>query len=111
LITRYLEETWMYQNGSQVRLWVHDDDKKANPSKIPTEGKRFTVLHASHKGSFLEGYSYLLDSNIEHRDYHRTMYGQLFQTWVEQQLIPVLNKTDRKVVVIIYRSIPFHGWR
>jgi hypothetical protein len=74
---------------------------KANPSKIPTEGKRFTVLHAGHKGGFLEGCSYLLDSNIEHRDYHRTMNGQLFQTWVEQQLIPALDKINTKVVVIM----------
>jgi hypothetical protein len=36
------------------------------------------------------------------------MYGQLFQTWVEQQLIPVLNKTDRKVVVIM-DTAPYHS--
>jgi hypothetical protein len=104
----YLDETWIYQNGSQVRLWVHDVDKKANPSKIPTEGKRFTVLHAGHKGGFLEGCSYLLDSNIEHRDYHRTMNGQLFQTWVEQQLIPALDKINTKVVVIMDNA-PYHS--
>jgi hypothetical protein len=84
--------TWIYENGNQVRLWIRDGDLKVNQSKIPTEGKRFTVLHAGHKNGFLKGCDYFLDSKIEHRDYHRTMNGELFKSWVENQLIPALRE-------------------
>jgi hypothetical protein len=42
----FLDETWIYQNGSAIRRWVHDTDVKSNPSVVKTEGKRFTILHA-----------------------------------------------------------------
>ena len=57
----YLDETWIYQNGSQVRKWVHESDIKLNPSKIQPEGKRFTILDAGCNLGFLEGCDLLLD--------------------------------------------------
>jgi hypothetical protein len=104
----YLDETRIYENGSQVRLWVRDGDLRANPSKIPTEGKRSTVLHAGHKNGFLKGCDYFLHSKIEHRDYHRTINGDLFKNWVENQLIPALRELSGKTVIIM-NNAPYHS--
>jgi hypothetical protein len=49
----FLDETWIYQNGSAIRRWVHDTDVKSNPSVVKTEGKRFTILHAGSSAGFL----------------------------------------------------------
>jgi transposase len=66
-------------------------------------------LHAGHKNGFLKGCDYFLHSKIEHRDYHRTMNGDLFKNWVENQLIPALRELSGKTVIIMdnapYRSV------
>jgi hypothetical protein len=73
-------------------MWIHESDITANPKKPRNEGKRFTVLHAGCVDGFLEG---CLD---------------LFQKWVEQQLIPALNKlgNTRKCVVVMHNA-PYHS--
>ncbi|CAH1366189.1 unnamed protein product, partial [Tenebrio molitor] len=43
----YLDETWIYQNGSSVRHWIHESDLKSNPIKI----KNFLVEGAKYKNS------------------------------------------------------------
>jgi hypothetical protein len=55
----FLNETWIYQNGSAIRRWVHDADVKSNPSVVKTEGKRFTILHAVSSAGFLPHCDYL----------------------------------------------------
>jgi len=104
----YLDETWIYQNGSQVRRWVHEREIKSNPSKIKPEGKRFTILHAGCNLGFLEGCDLLLDSKNNDRDYHKTMTGDLFQKWVADQLIPALAKVGGKCVVVMDNA-PYHS--
>jgi hypothetical protein len=42
----FLDETWIYQNGSRIRMWIHESNMKVNSKKIKNEGKRFTILHA-----------------------------------------------------------------
>lgn len=104
----YLDETWIYKNGSQVRMWVHDEDFKANPRKVKNEGKRFTVLHAGCNLGFLDGCSFLLDSKVEDRDYHKTMNGETFMNWIVNQLLPALNKLNGKCVIIMDNA-PYHS--
>ncbi|EFA02786.1 hypothetical protein TcasGA2_TC008524 [Tribolium castaneum] len=76
----YLDETWIYQNGSCIRRWIHKNDLKSNPSKIKNEGKRFTILHAGCQFGFLEGCDLLLDTANNDRDYHKTMNGEIFRS-------------------------------
>src|ERR1700712_1266586 len=104
----FLDETWVYQNGSQVRQWCHDTDLKSNPSKIKPEAKRFTILLAGSKLGFLSGCDLLLDSDNNDRDYHKTMNGDLFKEWVENQLIPALSKLNSKCVVVMDNA-PYHS--
>ena len=75
----YLDVIWIYQNGSVLfRRWVHKSDLKTNPTKIKSEGSRFTILHAESQFEFLDGCNLLLNSKNNDRDYHKTMNGTLF---------------------------------
>jgi hypothetical protein len=104
----YLDETWIYQNGSQIRRWVHNTDLKCNPSKFKSEGKRFTILHAGCEFGWLGGCDLFLDSKNNDRDYHKTMTGELFQKWIKDQLIPALAQIQRKCVVVMDNA-PYHS--
>lgn len=104
----YLDETWIYQNGTAIRRWMHETDLKSNPSKFVAEGKRFTILHAGCELGFLPGCDYLLDSTNNDRDYHKTMNGQIFQNWITGQLLPALALLERKCVVVMDNA-PYHS--
>jgi hypothetical protein len=104
----YLDETWIYQNGSNVRRWLHDTDMKSNPPTAKAEGKSFIILHADCKFGFLEGCDLLLDSTNNDRDYHKTMNAEIFQNWAIDQLIPALTKLPTKCVVVMDNA-PYHS--
>jgi hypothetical protein len=105
----FLDETWLYLNGSPVKMWVHSTDLRGQPAKVKSEGKRFTVLHAGCSDGFLDGCSLLLDTNINDRDYHKTMSGDLFFKWVKDQLLPALHKLSKKCIVM--DNAPYHCMR
>ncbi|KAJ3655607.1 hypothetical protein Zmor_014729 [Zophobas morio] len=105
----FLNETWIYEHGSAVRRWVFEGDRRGMPEKVcMNEGKRFTILHAGGKFGFLEGCDLFLDSKVDSRDYHKTMTGDLFKQWTEQQLIPNVKQMSGKVVVIMDNA-PYHS--
>jgi hypothetical protein len=72
----YLDETWIFQNGSSRQRWIHDSC--SNLPVIKNEGKRYTILHAGWNGGFLDRCDLLLDSNNNDRDYHKTMNNRSF---------------------------------
>jgi transposase len=104
----YLDETWIYQNGSNVRRWLHDTDMKSNPPTTKSEGKRFTILHVGCKYGFLNGYDLILDTTNNDMDYHKTTNAEIFQNWVIDQLIPALTKLPSKCVVVMDNA-PYHS--
>ena len=105
----FLDETWLNQNGSPVRRWVLESDRRGMPEKVcMSEGKRFTVLHAGGNFGFLEGCELFLDSNIDSRDYHKTMTGEVFKKWTIEQLIPSVALISGKVVVVMDNA-PYHS--
>jgi hypothetical protein len=110
IIFIYLDETWLYTNGSPVKLWIDENNMKANPKIVNTEGKRLTLLHAGCVDGFLEGCDLMLGTKIEHRDYHQTMNAVLFKSWVETQLIPAINRIGKKCVIIM-NNAPYHSVR
>jgi hypothetical protein len=89
-------------------MWVRDDDIRANPQKIKCEGKRFTILHAGCSTGFLKGCCLLLDSKCDDRDYHKTMNGDIFHKWVTNQLLPALQKLNKKCIVVMDNA-PYHS--
>ncbi|KAJ3650029.1 hypothetical protein Zmor_021740 [Zophobas morio] len=105
LISVYLDETWIYQNGASIHRWVHDTDPKSNPTKIKSEGSRFTILHAGCSTGSLDGCNNFLNSKNNDRDYHKAMDGTIFQNWVVNQLIPALAKWNQKCVVLLDNAL------
>ena len=75
---------------------------------VASEGKRFTVLHAGGRSRFLGGCELFLDSNIDTRDYHKTMNGELLKQWTEKQIIPSIKLLHSKVVVVLDYP-PYHS--
>ncbi|KAJ3661083.1 hypothetical protein Zmor_005502 [Zophobas morio] len=103
----YLDETWIYQWFVLSSL-VHDTDLKSNPTKIKSEGSRFTILHADCSTGFLDGCNNFLNSKNNDRGYHKTRDGIIFQNWVVNQLILALAKLDQKCVVVLDNA-PYHS--
>ncbi|KAL1493801.1 hypothetical protein ABEB36_009490 [Hypothenemus hampei] len=108
IIFIFLDETWVYKNGSQVRKWVKEDDKRMNDIKITSEGERFTILHAGYKGGFLPNCGLIFSSKNNDRDYHKTMNGEIFFDWVKTKLVPDLDKINSKCVVVMDNA-PYHS--
>jgi transposase len=104
----FLDETWIYENGSQVRHWINLSDPKGIPKRVKGEGKGFTILHAGTSAGFLPGCDLLLGSEIEHRYYHKNMNSDIFTRWIRNQLLPALNLLD-KPAVIVMDNAPYHS--
>lgn len=104
----FLDETWVYQNGSQLRQWVLESTAKGVPTKFKAEGKRYTIVNAGCDEGFLPGCDLILDSKINDRDYHKTMNGELFTKWVKNQLIPALRSLKTKCVIVMDNA-PYHS--
>jgi hypothetical protein len=93
----FLDETWIHQSGSQIRICIHKSDMKANPKKRKNEGKRFTILQAGCAAGFLCGCSMLLDRQIEHRNYHKTMNGAVSKNRLKDNSSPLWKKLTGSV--------------
>jgi hypothetical protein len=106
----FLDKTLVFQNGSQVRQWVLESTYKGVPSVFKSEGRRYTILNAGSEDGFLPGCDLILDSNVNDRDYHKTMNGELFKKWVVENLIPALRLINSKCVVIMDNA-PYHSVR
>ena len=94
----YLNETWIYQNGSvSLRRWVHESDLKSSATKIKSKGSRFTIPDAESQYGFLDGCNFLLllISKDNDSDFHKKMESTLVQNWMNQ-LVPALAKLNKK---------------
>ena len=71
-----------------------ESDLKSNPTKIKSEGPRFTILQAKSQFGLLEGWNILLNSKNNDRGYHKRTDGTLFQNLVEQEMCAVRQATN-----------------
>lgn len=104
----FLDETWIYENGTQVYQWVNENERFGIPQRAEGEGKRFTILHAGTSSGFLPNCDLLLSDNTEHRDYHKNMTSIIFMEWVKNQLLPALNNLGAKCAVVMDNA-PYHS--
>jgi hypothetical protein len=102
------DETWVYQNGSQVRQWLIESNRKGVPTKFKSEGKRFTILSAGCDQGFLPGCDIILDTKVNDRDYHKTTNGDVFKKWVKDQLVPALSSLKIKCAIVMDNA-PYHS--
>ena len=108
----YLDETWIDTNCYPKKQWLAPEGQQQR--KLPSgKGQRFVihVLHCGGKGGSLQDMDLVFQSkHNDGRDYHGEMNGEMFQTWVENTLLPALP--DESVVVMdnaSYHSVQVCG--
>jgi hypothetical protein len=104
----FLDETWVYEHGTQVRQWANESDPLGVPQRLEGEGKRFTIVRAGFSDGFLPNCDLQLSSDSDHRNYHKNMNAAIFTEWVNKQLLPAL-KTLNKPCVIIMDNAPYYS--
>lgn len=99
----YLDETWIFQNGTVGRSWQDDDLKTVKTTKV--DGKRYIVLHAGNKNGFIPGADLVFSSSTKNSDYHGEMNQVNFLNWFENKLLKNLTKPS----AIIMDNAPYHS--
>nr|XP_008192426.1 PREDICTED: uncharacterized protein LOC103312758 [Tribolium castaneum] len=99
----YLDETWIFENGTVTRSWQNESCKSTK--KCKGEGKRYIVLHAGNKDGFIQGASLVFSSNSKNPDYHGEMNKDNFLHWFEYQLLCNLEEPS----LIIMDNASYHS--
>ncbi|CAH1987669.1 unnamed protein product [Acanthoscelides obtectus] len=103
----YLDETW-YDTHDVVQYGWVDDSNKCILNAPCNRGKRIIILHAGSENGFIPNALLLSAKNIKEScvtDYHEDMTSDLFEKWIEQQLIPNISPNS----VIIMDNAPYHS--
>lgn len=100
----FLDETWIFSKGSQIKSW-QDDSTKSVRKPGGFDGKRFIVLHAGNSRGFINNASLLFASKSKMLDYHGEMNSDLFTKWVKEKLIPNLEEPS----LIIMDNAAYHS--
>lgn len=98
----YLDETWIFQNGSsKTREWQDNDHRSCSVKKL--EGsKRFIVAHAGGRDGFVPNGFLLFTTNVkpaEGDDYHEDMNAGVFNSWLTTKILPNLPADDCVIVI------------
>ncbi|KAE8748839.1 hypothetical protein FOCC_FOCC004433, partial [Frankliniella occidentalis] len=101
----FLDETWIFQRGSQKQKTWQDIDIRSSPLKTTNQGKRYIVLHAGGEDGFVDGASLVFASDSSQGDYHGQMNGQNFMNWWYK----LLDKLTEPTVIV--NPQPTSSWR
>lgn len=99
----FLDETWIFAKGNTKRSW-QDESVKSVRKPEGYEGKRFIVLHAGHRGGFVDNASLIYSTSSKLADYHGDMNGDIFMKWVSEKLVPNLEEPS----LIIMDNASYH---
>lgn len=99
----YLDETWIFQNGTVCRSWQNDDVRSVRKTKY--DGKRYIVVHAGNSEGFIQDASLIFSSKSSTADYHGEMNSQNFLNWFENNLLQKLTKPS----LIIMDNARYHS--
>ncbi|CAH1978972.1 unnamed protein product [Acanthoscelides obtectus] len=99
----FLDETWIFQNGTIGRSWQNGNQKSVKA--IKTDGKRYIILHAGNENGFIEGSEAIFSSKTKLSDYHGEMNQDNFLKWFQQQLLEKLESPS----MIILDNAPYHS--
>ncbi|KAJ8911357.1 hypothetical protein NQ315_011650 [Exocentrus adspersus] len=101
----FLDETWIFQHGSNTLQTWHDNDVKSVRKKHCSEGKRYIIVHAGNKEGFIDGAGLIFSTKNKSADYHDNMNSELFEKWMEEQLLPRLKKPS----LIVMDNARYHS--
>lgn len=105
----WLDETWIFQKGShKTREW-QDEDVRSCSVRTNATGYRYIICHAGGKDGFVDGASLIHCSSKRipdiDEDYHGDMNSEIFQKWLQKQLLPNLDKPS----IIVMDNAPYHS--
>lgn len=99
----FLDETWVFENGTTCRSWQDDNVKSVRKTK--PEGRRYIVLNAGSSEGFIPGASLIFSSNTQDPDYHGEMNKENFLKWFKDQLLTKLEEPS----LIIMDNASYHS--
>ena len=102
----YLDETWFDTHDVVQYGWV-DNSKQCALNGPCNRGKRIIILHAGSENGFVSDCLLLSAKSLKQScaDYHEDMTAELFEKWIEQQLLPNIPPNS----VIIMDNAPYHS--
>lgn len=100
----FLDETWIFSKGSAGKSWQNNFVKSVRKPE-GFDGKRFIVLHAGTKNSFVQNANLIFASKSKTLDYHEEMNSDMFVKWIPEKLIPNLPEPS----LIIMDNAPYHS--
>lgn len=102
----YLDETWFDTHDVVKKGWT-DGTKRCTSNLPPSRGKRLLILHAGSANGWVKNCLLLSSKCIKSAsaDYHQDMNAELFETWVQTQLIPNLPENS----VIVMDNASYHS--
>jgi hypothetical protein len=87
----FLDETWVYANGSESKIWSNGTSWAAKKRR-PTTSTRYIILHTGTRNGFVSGKSFISVSGMKSGDYHDLINGENFEHWMLTQLFPNLEQ-------------------
>lgn len=89
----YLDESWVNAHHTYAKEWqsVNGEQKRNIPS---SKGQRIILTYAgsSDNGLVHEAGLIFQSKSTDGRDYHTEMNGQIFRHWMENDLLPILDR-------------------
>src|ERR1700729_477799 len=89
----YLDEFWVNAHHTYAKEWQSVDGEQKR--KIPScKGQRIILTHAgsSENGLVHDAGLIFQSKSTDGRDYHTEMNGQIFRHWMENDLLPILDR-------------------
>ena len=89
----YLDESWINAHHTYLREWQSLDGEQKR--KIPSsKGQRIILTHAgSSESGLCRNAEVIFQSTFtDGRDYHTEMNGHIFRHWMENSLLPTLDR-------------------
>jgi transposase len=89
----YLDETWVNAHHTNEKEWQSSDGiiKRSVPS---SKGQRLIIAHAGSRqyGLLKNAGMTFVSRSTDNRDYHTEMNGHKFREWMEQTVLPLLDR-------------------
>ena len=89
----YVDETWINAHHTSEKEWQLSDGtiKRSVPSG---KGQRLIMAHAGsrHNGLVTNAEIIFTSNYTDNRDYHTEMNGNIFRDWIENTLLPSLDR-------------------
>ena len=89
----YLDESWVNAHHTNQKEWQSTDgvERRRVPS---SKGQRIIMAHAGsrHRGLIDNAELIFQSKSTDNRDYHSEMNGHIFRDWIDNTLIPSLDR-------------------